>query len=83
MTESRSKQPDHWLALQSSQFRRLLGVSDRERRREAPRREADNQRPDGQTSHHTNIQLERLTGIHERHVVGPGETPHPGHRGGP
>ena len=26
------------------------------------------------TSHHTKIQLERLTGIHERHVVGPGET---------
>jgi 3-oxoacyl-[acyl-carrier-protein] synthase-3 len=25
------------------------------------------------TSHHTRIQLERLTGIHERHVVGPGE----------
>jgi 3-oxoacyl-[acyl-carrier-protein] synthase-3 len=27
-----------------------------------------------QTKHHTHIQLERLTGIHERHVVGPGET---------
>jgi 3-oxoacyl-[acyl-carrier-protein] synthase-3 len=27
----------------------------------------------GQTSHRTRIQLERLTGIHERHVVGPGE----------
>jgi 3-oxoacyl-[acyl-carrier-protein] synthase III len=26
------------------------------------------------TSHRTRIQLERLTGIHERHVVGPGET---------
>jgi 3-oxoacyl-[acyl-carrier-protein] synthase III len=26
-----------------------------------------------QTRHHTGIQLERLTGIHERHVVGPGE----------
>jgi 3-oxoacyl-[acyl-carrier-protein] synthase-3 len=26
-----------------------------------------------QTKHHTKIQLERLTGIHERHVVGPGE----------
>jgi 3-oxoacyl-[acyl-carrier-protein] synthase-3 len=26
-----------------------------------------------QTKHHTRIQLERLTGIHERHVVGPGE----------
>ena len=26
-----------------------------------------------QTRHHTRIQLERLTGIHERHVVGPGE----------
>jgi hypothetical protein len=25
------------------------------------------------TSHRTRIQLERLTGIHERHVVGPGE----------
>jgi len=25
------------------------------------------------TSHNTRIQLERLTGIHERHVVGPGE----------
>jgi 3-oxoacyl-[acyl-carrier-protein] synthase-3 len=25
------------------------------------------------TRHHTRIQLERLTGIHERHVVGPGE----------
>ncbi|MGE5293036.1 MAG: 3-oxoacyl-ACP synthase III family protein [Micromonosporaceae bacterium] len=25
------------------------------------------------TKHHTRIQLERLTGIHERHVVGPGE----------
>jgi len=25
------------------------------------------------TRHHTKIQLERLTGIHERHVVGPGE----------
>jgi 3-oxoacyl-[acyl-carrier-protein] synthase-3 len=26
------------------------------------------------TSHRTRIQLERLTGIHERHVVGPGES---------
>ena len=26
-----------------------------------------------QTRHRTRIQLERLTGIHERHVVGPGE----------
>jgi 3-oxoacyl-[acyl-carrier-protein] synthase III len=26
------------------------------------------------TKHHTRIQLERLTGIHERHIVGPGET---------
>lgn len=26
------------------------------------------------TSHNTGIQLERLTGIHERHVVGPGES---------
>jgi 3-oxoacyl-[acyl-carrier-protein] synthase-3 len=25
------------------------------------------------TSHRTRIQLERLTGIHERRVVGPGE----------
>src|SRR5579862_6995261 len=25
------------------------------------------------TSHHTRIQLKRLTGIHERRVVGPGE----------
>ena len=25
------------------------------------------------TKHNTHIQLERLTGIHERHVVGPGE----------
>jgi 3-oxoacyl-[acyl-carrier-protein] synthase III len=25
------------------------------------------------TKHHTRIQLERLTGIHERHIVGPGE----------
>ena len=27
-----------------------------------------------QTRHRTKIQLERLAGIHERHVVTPGET---------
>ena len=73
MAETHSKQADHWLALESPGPGALVGVPDRERGCEAARPEADDQRPDEPDQHRTRIQLERLTGIHERHVVGPGE----------
>jgi 3-oxoacyl-[acyl-carrier-protein] synthase III len=76
MTESRPTQPDHWLALESANPDRSgsswgcriesVGVK-------LPTQRLTSRQLMEQTSHRTHIQLERLTGIHERRVVGPGE----------
>ena len=73
MTETRSKQADRWLALESpssgdSWRCRIESVGVK-----LPARRLTTKDLMNRTKHHTHIQLERLTGIHERHVVGPGE----------
>ena len=73
MAETRSELAEHWLALESpvpgdSWGCRIESVGVKLPARRLTTRELMNR-----TKHHTRIQLERLTGIHERHVVGPGE----------
>jgi len=74
MAETRSKQPDPWLALQSPRSGNPWGCRIESVGVKLPARRLTTRDLMNQTSHRTRIQLERLTGIHERHVVGPGET---------
>ncbi len=74
MAETRSKQPDPWLALQSPRSGNPWGCRIESVGVKLPARRLTTKDLMNQTSHRTRIQLERLTGIHERHVVGPGET---------
>jgi len=73
MTESRNKQPDHWLTLQSSSSGGSWGCRIESVGVKLPAQRLTTNDLMNRTNHHTRIQLERLTGIHERHVVGPGE----------
>ncbi len=76
MTESRSEQPDHWLALESAgpaDSGNPWGCRIESVGVKLPAQRLTSRRLMDQTSHRTRIQLERLTGIHERRVVGPGE----------
>ena len=73
MAETQEKQPAHWLTLQSAVSAgtwgcRIGGVGVK-----LPAERLTTKELMSRTSHRTRIQLERLTGIHERHVVGPGE----------
>jgi len=68
-----SKQPDHWLALESSGSGSSWGCRIESVGVKLPARRLTTRDLMSRTSHRTRIQLERLTGIHERHVVGPGE----------
>ncbi|HEU5159692.1 MAG TPA: ketoacyl-ACP synthase III [Streptosporangiaceae bacterium] len=73
MAETRGKHPDHWLALESvnsgGHWRsRIESVGVR-----LPAHRLTTSKLMSRTTHRTRIQLERLTGIHERRVVGPGE----------
>ena len=73
MTEIRSKQPDHWLALESPGSGDSWGCRIESVGVKLPAQRLTTKDLMSRTSHPTRIQLERLTGIHERHVVGPGE----------
>ena len=73
MTEIRSKQPDHWLALESPGSGGSWGCRIESVGVKLPAGRLTTKDLMSRTRHPTRIQLERLTGIHERHVVGPGE----------
>jgi 3-oxoacyl-[acyl-carrier-protein] synthase III len=73
VTEIRSTQPDHWLALESSGTGGSWGCRIESVGVKLPAERLTTRDLMSRTSHRTRIQLERLTGIHERHVVGPGE----------
>ena len=69
-----SRHPDHWLALESPSSASPWGCRIESVGVKLPARRLTTRELMSRTSHRTRIQLERLTGIHERHVVGPGET---------
>jgi len=73
MDEANEKQPGHWLTLQSAGTGGTWGCRIESVGVKLPARRLTTRDLMSRTSHRTSIQLERLTGIHERHVVGPGE----------
>src|SRR5262252_4102782 len=73
MAETQKKQPGHWLTLQSAGTRDSWGCRIESVGVKLPAGRLTTRELMSRTSHRTRIQLERLTGIHERHVVGPGE----------
>ncbi len=73
MTEVPGKQADHWLALESPRSGSSSGCRIESVGVKLPALRLTTRDLMSQTSHRTRIQLERLTGIHERHVVGQGE----------
>ena len=73
VAETHSKQADHWLALESPGSGGSWGCRIESVGVKLPAGRLTTRDLMSRTSHHTRIQLERLTGIHERHVVGPGE----------
>ena len=74
MDEANGTQPGHWLTLESAGSSGTWGCRIESVGVKLPARRLTTRDLMSRTSHHTKIQLERLTGIHERHVVGPGET---------
>jgi 3-oxoacyl-[acyl-carrier-protein] synthase III len=74
MAETRSRQADRWLALESPSSGGSWGCRIESVGVKLPAQRLTTKDLMNQTKHHTKIQLERLTGIHERHVVGPGES---------
>src|SRR5215471_20192955 len=73
MGETPTKQLNHWLTLQSAGSGGPWGCRIESVGVKLPAQLLTTRDLMSKTSHHTHIQLERLTGIHERHVVGPGE----------
>jgi 3-oxoacyl-[acyl-carrier-protein] synthase III len=73
MAETGSRQPDRWMALESPKSGGPWGCRIESVGVKLPAARLTTKDLMSQTSHRTRIQLERLTGIHERHVVGPGE----------
>ncbi len=73
MAGTHSKQADHWLALESPGPGGSWGCRIESVGVKLPARRLMTKDLMSRTKHRTHIQLERLTGIHERHVVGPGE----------
>jgi 3-oxoacyl-[acyl-carrier-protein] synthase-3 len=73
MAETRSNQTDHWLALESPNSGASWGCRIESVGVKLPAQRLTTEDLMSRTRHRTHIQLERLTGIHERHVVGPGE----------
>jgi 3-oxoacyl-[acyl-carrier-protein] synthase III len=67
------QQADHWAVLESSDSQTAWGCRIDSIGAKLPTGRLTTRELLGQTRHRTRIQLERLTGIHERHVVGPGE----------
>ncbi len=74
MSEVQKAQPEHWLTLQSAGSGSPWGCRIESVGVKLPAQRLTTKDLMSKTSHRTRIQLERLTGIHERHVVGPGET---------
>ena len=73
MDSAGSGRPDHWLAIESQGSASRWGCQIESVGVKLPARRLTTRELMSQTRHRTRIQLERLTGIHERHVVGPGE----------
>jgi 3-oxoacyl-[acyl-carrier-protein] synthase III len=73
MAESPSSQADHWTVLESHGSQAAWGCRIDSVGVKLPAGRLTTRELLGRTRHRTHIQLERLTGIHERHVVGPGE----------
>jgi 3-oxoacyl-[acyl-carrier-protein] synthase III len=73
VTDITTRQSDHWLALQSPGYGATWGCRIESVGVKLPSRRLMTKDLMNQTKHRTRIQLERLTGIHERHIVGPGE----------
>jgi 3-oxoacyl-[acyl-carrier-protein] synthase III len=73
MAETQTKQSGHWLTLQSAGSGGTWGCRIESVGVKLPARRLTTKDLMSRTSHRTRIQLERLTGIHERRVVGPGE----------
>jgi 3-oxoacyl-[acyl-carrier-protein] synthase-3 len=73
MVETQNKQQGHWLTLESAASGSPWGCRIDSVGVKLPARQLTTRELMSKTSHKTHIQLERLTGIHERHVVGPGE----------
>jgi 3-oxoacyl-[acyl-carrier-protein] synthase-3 len=74
VTEIRSEQkPDHWMVLESTGSGASWGCRIESVGVKLPAATLTSRELLSKTRHHTRIQLERLTGIHERHVVSPGE----------
>jgi 3-oxoacyl-[acyl-carrier-protein] synthase III len=73
MAETRNERQGHWLALESAASGATGGCRIDSVGVKLPAQRLTTEDLMSKTSHNTHIQLERLTGIHERHVVGPGE----------
>jgi 3-oxoacyl-[acyl-carrier-protein] synthase III len=73
MDEANGNRSGHWLTLQSAGSEGTWGCRIESVGVKLPARRLTTRDLMSRTNHHTRIQLERLTGIHERHVVGPGE----------
>lgn len=73
MAETSSKQASRWLAIESPEPDCSWGCRIESVGVKLPAQRLTTNDLMNQTKHHTRIQLERLTGIHERHVAGPGE----------
>ena len=74
MAGAGGSQPDRWLALESDGSGNPWGCRIESVGVKLPSRRLMTKDLMNQTKHRTRIQLERLTGIHERHIVGPGES---------
>jgi 3-oxoacyl-[acyl-carrier-protein] synthase III len=73
MAEAPDQPADRWLALQSPEWSSAGGCRIESVGVKLPAGRLTTRELMGGTRHRTHIQLERLTGIHERRVVGPGE----------
>jgi 3-oxoacyl-[acyl-carrier-protein] synthase-3 len=73
MAETGSNHASHWLALESHDSAGAWGCRIESVGVKLPAEKLTTKNLMQQTKHRTRIQLERLTGIHERYVVGPGE----------
>jgi len=73
MASTRSAQDEHWTVLESPESQAPWGARIDSVGVRLPTAKLTTTELMSRTSHRTHIQLERLTGVHERHVVGPGE----------
>jgi 3-oxoacyl-[acyl-carrier-protein] synthase III len=73
MAETHSKQAGRWMALESPGSAGSWGCRIESVGVKLPAGKLMTRDLMGQTRHRTKVQLERLTGIHERYIVGPGE----------